>query len=222
MNIKDKICTLFMVLFISMNCAPITSDMQSAKTAGQGGLEITMNVGALLMDSDDEMAQTEGSVQDNRGGSIAYGIRDNVDVRARFESIRVPSMEELGDEAPSYSLMSFGIKYGILEDRLAFYLPYSIYNTDQEDTDPANIIAPTLLYTASIGDAFEITPSVKYLIPIGDIADDSDPGLAYNLGFGYQLLGKFTLRAEWGQYIPGGDAEITFSQTSFGLTYKLK
>ena len=197
MNIKDKIYTLFMILLISMNCAPITSDMQSAKTAGQGGIEITMNVGGLLMDSDDEMAQTEGSVQDNLGGSFAYGIRDNLDVRARFESIKVPSMEGLDDESPSYSLMSFGMKYGILEDKLAFYLPYSIYNTDQEGTDPANIIAPTLLYTAAIGDAFEITPSVKYLIPIGDIADDNDPGLAYNLGFGYQLLGKFTLRGEW-------------------------
>ena len=181
-----------------------------------------MNAGALLMDSDDEMTQTEGSVQDNLGGSIAYGIRDNVDVRARFESITVPSMEGLEDEEPSFSLMSFGIKYGILEDRLAFYLPYSIYSSDQEDEDPANIIAPTLLYTAAIGNAFEITPSVKYLIPIGDIADDNDPGLAYNLGFGYQLLGNFTLRGEWGQYIPGGDAEVTFSQTSFGLTYKLK
>lgn len=216
-----KIYMLNMILLISMNCAPITSDMMSAKTAGQGGIEITMNVGSLAMD--DEMVETEGSVQDNLGGSFAYGITDNIDVRARFESIEIASSEEDDVEmSSSYSLMSFGIKYGILEDRLAFYLPYSSYNTDEEGADPANLIAPTLLYTATVGEAFELTPSVKYLVPLGDIAEDNDPGLAYNLGFGYQLLGKFTLRGEWGQYIPGGDGETTFSQTSFGLTYKLK
>ena len=221
-KINDKIYILSIILLIATNCAPITSDMQSAKTAGQGGIEITMNVGSLEMDSDDEMVETEGSVQDNLGGSFAYGITDNIDVRARFENIEIPSIEGAEGEMPSYSLMSFGIKYGILEDRLAFYLPYSSYNTDEEGADPANLIAPTLLYTATMGDAFELTPSVKYLVPLGDIAEDNDPGLAYNLGFGYQLFGKFTLRGEWGQYIPGGDDGTTFSQTSFGLTYKLK
>ena len=217
-----KIYILIIMLLISMNCAPITSDMQSAKTAGQGGIEMTMNVGSLEMDSDDEMVESEGSVQDNFGISFAYGITDNIDVRARFESIEIPSVEGEEVEMPSYSLMSFGIKYGIIEDRLAFYLPYSSYNTDEAGTDPANLIAPTLLYTTTVGNAFELTPSVKYLLPLGDIAEDNDPGLAYNLGFGYQLFGKFTLRGEWGQYIPGGDGETIFSQTSLGLTYKLK
>ena len=217
-----KIYILSIMLLISMNCAPITSDMQSAKTAGQGGIEMTMNVGSLEMDSDDEMVESEGSVQDNFGVSFAYGITDKIDVRARLESIEVPSIEGEEVEMPSYSLMSFGIKYGILEDRLAFYLPYSSYNTDEEGIDPANLIAPTRLYTTTLGDAFELTPSLKYLVPLGDIAEDNDPGLAYNLGFGYQLFGKFTLRGEWGQYIPGGDGETIFSQTSLGLTYKLK
>ena len=62
-----KIYILSIMFLISMNCAPITSDMQSAKTAGQGGIEITMNVGSLEMDSDDEMVESEGSVQDNFG-----------------------------------------------------------------------------------------------------------------------------------------------------------
>ena len=217
-----KIYILSIMLLISMNCAPITSDMQSAKTAGQGGIEMTMNVGSLEMDSDDEMVESEGSVQDNFGISFAYGITDNIDLRARFESIEIPSVEGEEVEMPSYSLMSFGIKYGIIEDRLAFYLPYSSYSTDEEGIDPANLIAPALLYTATVGDAFELTPSLKYLVPLGDIAEDNDPGLAYNLGFGYQLFGKFTLRGEWGQYIPGGDGETIFSQTSLGLTYKLK
>ena len=34
-----KIYMLNMILLISMNCAPITSDMMSAKTAGQAALK---------------------------------------------------------------------------------------------------------------------------------------------------------------------------------------
>ena len=42
-----KIVTLGILVFISSNCAPVASDMQSAKLLGKGGLDITLNRGNL-------------------------------------------------------------------------------------------------------------------------------------------------------------------------------
>ena len=225
MNMKnnDKIYVLSMILLISMNCAPITSDMQSAKTAGQGGIEISLSSGNVSMDSessdDDIEMQVDGEVQSNSGGSFAYGITDNIDLRARYENIEITAMPS----EVSFSMLSFGLKYGILEDKLALYVPYTMYNSDDDSTDAAKVISPALLYTSIFKEKYEITPSIKYILPVGDTADDNDPGLAYNLGFGYHITDKFTFRGEWGQYIPSDSEDnSTYSQTTFGLTYKIK
>ena len=121
------------------------------------------------------------------------------------------------------TISNFGVKYGILEDQLALYVPYTIYSSDDDSTDAAKVISPALLYTHTFKDNYELTPSVQYILPVGDTADDNDPGLAYNLGFGYNINDKFTLRGEWGQFIPSeSEDNAKFLHTTFGLTYRLK
>ena len=223
-------CSILKNLFISFfsiiifDCAPITSEMQSAKTLGQGGMEISFNSGKISMQSepsDDEMElDIDGEVQSNSGASFAYGATDNIDLRARYESIEITAMPS---EVASFSMLSFGVKYGILEDQLALYVPYTIYSSDDDSTDAAKVISPALLYTYTFKDNYELTPSVQYILPVGDTADDNDPGLAYNLGFGYHINDKFTLRGEWGQFIPSeSEDNAKFLHTTFGLTYRLK
>ena len=220
---------IFKILFISFfsiiifDCAPITSEMQSARTLGQGGLEISLNSGNVSMESesnDDEMElDIDGEVQSNFGASLAYGLTDNIDLRARYESIEITAMPS----EVAFSMFSFGVKYGIFEDQLALFLPYTMYNSDDDSTDAAKVISPTLLYTYTLKDKYELNPSVKYILPVGDTAEDNDPGLAYNLGFGYHINNKFTLRCEWGQFIPSeSEDDAKFFHTTFGLTYRLK
>jgi len=217
------------ILFISFfsiiifDCAPITSEMQSAKTLGQSGMEISLNSGKISMQSessDEEMdLDIDGEVQSNLGASFAYGITENIDLRARYENIETTAMPS----EVAFSMLSFGVKYGILEDQLALYVPYTIYSSDDDSTDAAKVISPALLYTHTFKDNYELTPSVQYILPVGDTADDNDPGLAYNLSFGYHINDKFTLRGEWGQFIPSeSEDDAKFSHTTFGLTYRLK
>ena len=230
MNTKYLHMTIISLsLFFLMDCAPITSDMQSAKTVGQGGIEASLNSGGINQKTD--ASDTDGSdddiislsvndkVQENIGGSIAYGVNDRLDLRVRYESIDLP----LAVEAVSVSMLSLGAKYGIIEDKLALFLPYSMYNFDDDSTESVETISPTVLYTHTIQEKYEITPSLKYIIPLGDIADENDPGFAFNLGLGYLLNDKITFRGEWGQYFPGNNPDDSkFTHTTLGLSYKIK
>ena len=223
---NDNILKIFFISFFSIitfNCAPITSEMQSAKTLGKSGIEISLNSGKVSMESessDDEMElDIDGEVQNNSGASFAYGVTDDIDFRLRYENIEITAMPS----EVAFSMLSLGVKYGILEDQLALFLPYTMYINDDDSTDAAKVISPTLLYTHTLKDKYEVTPSFKYILPVGDTADDNDPGIAYNLGFGYHINDKFTLRGEWGQFIPSeSEDDAKFSHTTFGLTYRLK
>ena len=223
---NDNILKIFFISFFSIitfNCAPITSEMQSAKTLGKSGIEISLNSGKVSMESessDDEMElDIDGEVQNNSGASFAYGVTDDIDFRLRYENIEITAMPS----EVAFSMLSLGVKYGILEDQLALFLPYTMYINDDDSTDAAKVISPTLLYTHTLKDKYEVTPSFKYILPVGDTADDNDPGIAYNLGFGYHINDKFTLRSEWGQFIPSeSEDDAKFSHTTFGLTYRLK
>ena len=221
--------SLFIVtLLVSFNCAPITSDMQSAKSIGKGGIELTLNTGSL--DYDDSDGNSMSGVQDNFGAHIAYGLGDKFDVRGRFENINVSDLNGLDEsgEGVDITLFSIGIKYGIFKDKLALYLPYDIYYSDGESGPET--LAPTLIYTKTLKEAFEVNPSAKWIMPMNE-ETDSDPGLAINLGLGVNpgsLLKKVEferamLRAEYGLYLPiDSEGDAWFSHTTFGLTYRIK
>ena len=142
MNIKYlHMMVLSLSLLFLMDCAPITSDMQSAKTVGQGGIEASLNSGGInqktdASDSDgsdgDISMSVDDKVQENIGGSIAYGVNDRLDLRVRYESIDLPLAVDAGEL--NISMLSLGAKYGIIEDRLALFLPYSMYNFDDDSS----------------------------------------------------------------------------------------
>tara|TARA_B100000945_G_scaffold294836_1_gene271869 strand:- start:19 stop:705 length:687 start_codon:yes stop_codon:yes gene_type:complete len=226
---KFNYFSLFTVIFlVSLDCAPITSDMQSAKTTGKGGIELTVNTGSL--DYDDSDGNSMSEAQDNFGAHIAYGLGHKVDIRGRFENINVNSLNSLAEsgEEVDITLFSIGIKYGVIKDKLALYLPYDIYYSDGESGPET--LAPTLIYTKTFKEGFEVNPSAKWIMPMNE-ETDSDPGLAINLGLGVNpgsLLKKVEfertmLRAEYGLYLPiDSEGDAWFSHTTFGLTYRIK
>jgi len=225
LKLYNQFAILVIILFISSNCAPITSDMQSAKLTGKGGIELTLDKGSLDYESEGDGELSD--IQDNFGLLFAYGLSEKLDIRGRYESIKLNDLEGSGDDILDISLMRVGLKYGILKNKLALYLPYSIYN-DGDGEKISGTLEPTLLYTRTIKDAFELTPSAKVIL---DDEMEGDFGLAFNLGFGLnpgRLLKKVefekaVLRAEWGIYLPT-DSEGTawYSHSTIGLSYKIK
>ena len=227
MKIYNQFSILVIILFISSNCAPVTSDMQSAKLTGKGGMELTIDKGSLDYESDENQIS---EIQDNLGLLFAYGLSEKFDLRGRYESINLNNIDNDGDEITKYSLMRLGLKHEIITNKLALYLPYSIYYNSEGEDGPKTL-EPTLIYTKTIKDAYELNPSAKVIIPMDEEMVDDDLGLAFNLGFGLnpgRLLKKVefekaVFRAEYGIYFPpGSEGESWYSHTTFGLSYKIK
>ena len=136
LNFNHKIVILSILVFISSNCAPVTSDMQSAKLLGRGGLDITFNRGNLdykgtfESEIDSEENEEFNSVQENYGVLVGFGLTDKIDLRARIENIDINNNIAEGRD---FRLISFGTKYSILKDRLSLYVPFSTYNTGDEN-----------------------------------------------------------------------------------------
>ena len=116
MKIYNQFSILVIVLFILSNCAPVTSDMQSAKLTGKGGMELTIDKGTLDYDSDENQIS---EIQDNLGLLFAYGLSEKFDLRGRYESINLNNIDNDGDEITKYSLMRLGLKHGIITKRLS-------------------------------------------------------------------------------------------------------
>ena len=105
------------------------------------------------------------------------------------------------------------------------------YNVDDNDEDGLNLIEPTILFSKTIQDNFEINPSAKIIIPFDDMMVASeDIGMAFNLGFGLHPKGsikkfelsKAILRVEYGLYIPVLGVESYPSHITLGVTFKIK
>ena len=222
---KFKHIPLFIILLlILLNCAPITSDMHSAKTIGKGGIEITLNSGTLDYE-DPESSMSE--VQDNFGAHVAYGLGEKFDIRGRFETIQING--DFGENIEDVTLFSLGLKYGLFKDKFAIFLPYDIYYNSEGESGPKTL-APTLIYTKTFRDAFELNPSAKIILPM-DADMDDDPWLAFNFGLGINpgiLLKKVEfekvmLRAEYGMLFPAdAEGEAWYTHTTFGLSYQVK
>ena len=224
---KFKHIPLFITPLLTLfNCAPITSDMHSAKTVGKGGIEITLNSGTLDYE-DAESSMSE--VQDNLGAHVAYGLGEKFDIRGRFETVKINGVEDLGEPVDDVTLLSLGLKYGLFKDKFAIFLPYDIYYNSEGESGPKTL-APTIIYTKTIRDAFELSPSAKIILQM-DADMDDDPWLAFNFGLGINPgillkkveLEKVVLRAENGiLFTTDSEGEAWYTHATSGLSYQIK
>lgn len=76
--------TIAMLAVINWSCAPVFSDIQSARLAGKGNFEATPHFTTASFTSDSETDH----VQNHFGLQVAYGISDRFDVRPGMKTSR--------------------------------------------------------------------------------------------------------------------------------------
>jgi len=211
---------LLIIALLIVGCAPVFSDLQSAKTVGQGNIELTPSYSKIYYygckgDNFCSEIEYDSTVQTQYGIQFAYGLNDRLDIRSRIEKIKV---EVDHDELFGHSITTFGfgLKYSIIKDKFSVYVPISYINSESGNT--FKLIEPTALFTIAMGQYTEFYPSLKLLIPLFE--DEGDINRVFNLGLGISNnWDKWILHPEIG-YLQIVDAEFynEYVHYSFGLT----
>jgi len=197
------------LLLLFSACVPTFSDLQSARLAGPGRVEITPSASVVEYFEEDGRWDGEG-VQGHLGIQLATGLSDWVDFRFRYEYVDADWWEE------DVHVVAVGAKFGLLRDRVAFYLPVGTGIGNGVKSGDLFQFQPTLLYTYPFNSKFELTGSGKGIVWVDRDMDDL---LAFNLGAGVSKdLTKWAIRPEAGILIdPGADRRAW--HWSLGFTY---
>ena len=208
---RFRIRTLFIALYVLIlsilfqNCAPVFSEMQGARLVGKDNHELTAGYTSVSVSDDDD---SEG-LQEELGLQYAYGLSDRTDFRFRYSHISLENSDY------SFNVIGFGPKFSIKKDVAAFYLPVGFAFGEDIEVSESWQIHPTLLYTLPLGKNFELNPSAKALIPVGN---DGDILVAFNLGAAFSTdFSKWAIRPEFGYMFNPGE-EGHFTQISIGLS----
>ena len=185
---------LLLIILLIIGCAPITfSNLQSAKMVRKGKLEYTPSFSSSMHTN-------------SFGLQTSYGLNNKYNVRLRLERILIDFDGFESDSSNFIDMsifnfkanithLSFGIKYQLLKNKSAIYIPISFTKIDN-DSEIIKQIEPTYIHTFSFK-YLEINPSIKALIPLD--SNTKDYLLAYNLGFGISSnLSKWVIRPEVG------------------------
>lgn len=194
-------------------CAPVFSDLQSAKLVDKGHVEVTPSYSRVGLSVPDE---DEGHIQDEFGVQMGVGVSDAVELRGRFAHVQV------ANDGPSVEVVGVGPKVRLVKDRLAFYVPIGrAFGDEGEGADFGETwqVHPTLLFTLPANRNFEVNASAKYLIPLNG-GEESENLLAFNLGFGVGAdVDKFAVRPEFGVlFNPGEDGH--WYHFSLGFSFR--
>lgn len=151
---QSLMCVILLSFF---RCAPLSSEMQSARLVGKSQVEITPGYSSIQFarSVNAEERKTE-SVGKLAGMQIAYGLSKKVDLRFRFEHFEYKGL--------TANVYSFGPKVSLIKDRVALYVPLWFINNT-----PAQL-QPTMLFTVPIiGNKIDFNPSVKSILSLGDM-----------------------------------------------------
>ena len=194
-------------------CAPVFSDLQSARLLDKGRVEVTPSASTVGFSNDDD--EESGHLQDNVGVQVAVGLHEAVELRARYEHVM------LAEDGPSVDVVGIGPKVRLVDDRLALYVPVGRGFGGGEDADLSDSwqVHPTVLFTVPAHRNVEVNASAKYLIPLsGDGGDDT---LAFNLGLGLGQLDRWAVRPEAGVLVNPGEGGH-FYHFSLGVSFRPK
>jgi hypothetical protein len=201
-----------MVLVLAQSCAPVFSEMQTARLAGEKQVELTPFFTSTSTGNKSEGIDNE-SVQTHLGLQVAYGVSPVVDFRFRFESVSA-NVAEQGDDI---GVIGFGPKFSLIKDRLALS---TIFGTPLgKGISNSWQFQPSLIGTLPvIKDKIDFTVAPKAVI---SICDDCENYFAVNTGLSFSSnLNKWALRTEYGRLFYGED-EGRASHFSVGFTVNL-
>ena len=204
-----KILVLNLGWFLG-SCAPLFSEMQSARLVGKRKLEVTpgySSVGLRGEGYNDKVAHFMGF-------QAAYGISENVDLRFRFERVRIKSSNDKdADDHLDFNVVGIGPKINLIRDRVALLLPVGLGGAIMQ-------FQPTFLFTAPvIHNKIDINPSVKHIMNV--CLGCWQPLVAFNIGMALSSdLSKWAIRPEYG-VLTNLNTTGHFSNFSVGISLNL-
>ncbi len=204
------LCIALLLTFLAPSCAPVFSDLQSARTLKKGQHEITPGLSSVSY-SEDGMSN---GVQNELSINYAYGLSDKVDIRFRYFYLWGK-----GDDASfgdNINAIGIGPKISLVEDRIAVFLPFGI--PFGERVEDANVqFHPTLLFTQPlVPDKVDLTLGTKYLMAL---EEDTEGLVAFNLGAAFSTtdVREWAIRLEYGRLFNPGEMG-SFGQFSLGFS----
>lgn len=202
--------SIFILSMCCSSCAPVFSEMQSARTVGQNKIEVTPSLSAVNFREKEDVEL----IQNHAGVQLAYGLTPKIDLRLRFEYIWF----DFDDLSDGISVLGIGPKFSLIENKIALYLPVGkVIGKYSADYDCES--HPTLLFTIpALKDKIDINLSPKYLMIFGDEYFDY---MAFNFGFSLSNnLNKWCLRPEYGILInPDITGNGHYTHLSLGFSY---
>ncbi len=198
-----KIATLIIiVLSLSIqSCAPIFSEVQSARTVGKNNFEVTPAFSTVNFAYEGDRE----AIQKQFGLHMAYGITDDVDLRLRYENV-------LGEEI---NVLAIGPKINIVENMVSIYLPIGSYIGDEMSIEMVQF-HPTLLLTQPIVEnKIDFTAAPKLLIPFSNEIETLF-ALNFNLALSNDL-NRWAIRPEYGFLFNPGEKGY-YGQFSIALS----
>ena len=190
---------ILLILFLTEACAPVFSDMQSARTLGKGNIEAT------------PYYTNSGTTSEYKGVSLAslnfgVGLSDQIDLRGRLSYLW-----NNGEEG-GVTIFGVGPKFEIVPEKLSFFLPVGGTFTGEIWQ-----LQPTVFYSLPlIENKLETTISPKYVF---NVCQGCSGYFATNLGFAFSKdLSKYAIRAEYGRvFVEGGGV----GQFSLGYSFTI-
>lgn len=192
-------------------CAPIASELQSARLVGRHNLEVTPGYADVKFREASSPVETGRAIKSGGhmiGIQAAYGISDRVDIRLRFEQIQFMNKEQ--------NVFAIGPKVSLIKDHLSLYVPVWFVDFKPAQTQPSLLITLPL-----IKNMIEVNPSVKTILSVSAYDPTNSFMAAANLGFGISTnLQRWALRPEYGMVYDLRNGN-RFSSISVGLTLYL-
>ncbi|MFZ1678783.1 MAG: hypothetical protein WBP41_00395 [Saprospiraceae bacterium] len=200
-------CAAFLMSgLLFQSCAPVFSELQSARLAGKNRVELTPSYSTVSSSADGE---TDG-LQNELGLHAAYGVTPKMDFRVRYHY----AWAKGDDFNNGISLIGFGPKFSLMENKIALSLPFGTAFGD--GITDAWEFQPSMLFTLpAVENKFDITLAPKYIFTFCDECDDF---FAVNLGLAISSdLSSWAIRPEYGRLYDFGEKGHV-GQFSIGLS----
>jgi hypothetical protein len=202
--VKPSIAACCICALAASACAPVFSDLQSARLAGPGRVEVTPTASTVDFTDEDE----SDDVQNEFGVQVAHGVHERVDLRYRYVAVDV--------DGEIVNVVGFGPKVGLVKDHLALALPVGFAFGSGIDSSESWEIQPTLIGTLPVTRNFDVTAAGKVIYPFA--AEEPETFVALNVGLGLGPSDKWVVRPEVGFLWDPGEGGH-YRHLSIGFSY---